>query len=322
MRHLSSMIREKKKGVLPIVILLVILIILPLFVKNQYILHLIIFVMMWAALGISWNLLGGYTGQVSFGHAAFFGVGAYTACLLHTKLGVSLWAGFLFAGVAGALISIPIGAICLRLRGPYFALSVLALAEILRLITLHWKSFTEGAVGILLIVPVMGESVEYYYLILGLGILIMLTIAYILRKRMGFYFIAIREDEDAAEALGIFTTRYKLYSLIISAFFTGIIGSFFANYTQFIDPYIVFSIGEVSIAMVLVVVLGGIGTFWGPVVGALIVVLLSEGFRSFFAQASILVYGALIIIVILFLPRGIVGSIKAKYHLYTVSKGE
>jgi len=322
MRHLTSMIREKKKGVLPIVILLVILIILPLFVKNQYILHLIIFVMMWAALGISWNLLGGYTGQVSFGHAAFFGVGAYTACLLHTKLGVSLWAGFLFAGVAGALISIPIGAICLRLRGPYFALSVLALAEILRLITLHWKSFTEGAVGILLIVPVMGEKVEYYYLILGLGIFIMLTIAYILKRRMGFYFIAIREDEDAAEALGIFTTRYKLYSLIISAFFTGIIGSFFANYTQFIDPYIVFSIGEVSIAMVLVVVLGGIGTFWGPVVGALIVVLLSEGFRSFFAQASILVYGALIIIVILFLPRGIVGSIKAKYHLYTVSKGE
>lgn len=322
MRHLTSMIRKKKKGVLPIVILLVILIILPLVLKNQYILHLIILVMMWAALGISWNLLGGYTGQVSFGHAAFFGVGAYAACLLHTKLGVSLWAGFLFAGVAGALISIPIGAICLRLRGPYFALSVLALAEVLRLITLHWKSFTEGAVGILLIVPVMGESVEYYYLILGLGILIMLTIAYILRRRMGFYFIAIREDEDAAEALGIFTTRYKLYSLIISAFFTGIIGSFFANYTQFIDPYIVFSIGEVSIAMVLVVVLGGIGTFWGPVVGALIVVLLSEGFRSFFAQASILVYGALIIIVILFLPRGIVGSIKAKYHLYTVSKGE
>ena len=312
MRHLTRMIREKKKGGLPIVILLVILILLPWFVQNQYILHLLILVMMWAALGISWNLLGGYTGQVSFGHAAFFGVGAYTACLLHTKLGVSLWAGFLFAGVAGALISIPIGAICLRLRGPYFALSVLALAEILRLITLHWKSFTEGAVGILLIVPVTGEKVEYYYLILGLCILVMLTIAYILRRRMGFYFIAIREDEDAAEALGIFTTRYKLYSLIISAFFTGMIGSFFANYTQFIDPYIVFSIGEISIAIVLVVVLGGIGTFWGPAVGAFIVILLSEGFRIFFAQASILVYGGLIVMVILFLPRGIVGSIKVK----------
>lgn len=322
MRHLTGMIREKKMGRLPIVILLVILILLPWLVENQYVLHLFILVMMWAALGISWNLLGGYTGQVSFGHAAFFGVGAYTACLLHTKLGVSLWAGFLFAGVAGALISIPVGAICLRLRGPYFALSVLALAEILRLITLHWKSFTEGAVGILLIVPVTGEKVEYYYLILGLCILVMLTIAYILKRRMGFYFFAIREDEDAAEALGIFTTRYKLYSLMSSAFFTGMIGSFFANYTQFIDPYIVFSIGEVSIAIVLVVVLGGIGTFWGPVVGAFIVILLSEGFRIFFAQASILVYGGLIVVVMLFLPRGIVGSIKAKYHLSTMSKGE
>ena len=322
MAYWISTLRGKERGFLSIMILLAILIILPLVLKNQYILHLIILVMMWAALGVSWNLLGGYTGQVSFGHAAFFGVGAYTACLLHTKLGVSLWAGFFFAGVAGALISIPVGAICLRLRGPYFALSVLALAEILRLITLHWKSFTEGAVGILLVIPVMETKIEYYYLILALGILIMLTTAYILKRRMGFYFVAIREDEDAAEALGIFTTRYKLFSLIISAFFTGMLGSFFANYTQFIDPYIVFAIGEVSIAMVLVVVLGGIGTFWGPAIGALVVVLLSEGFRSFFSQASLLVYGALIIIVILFLPRGIAGSIKTRGHLSTVSRGE
>ena len=319
MTRLLDIIRNEK-GVSLICLLIVIL--LPLFIKNQYALHLIILVMMWAALGISWNLLGGYTGQVSFGHAAFFGVGAYTACLLHVKLGVSLWPGFLFAGIAGALISIPIGAICFRLRGPYFALSVLALSEILRLITLHWKSFTEGAVGILLISPVMGTKIGYYYLILGLTIFFIIISAHILRTRMGFYFVAIREDEDAAESLGIFPTRYKLFALIVSAFFTGIIGSFFANYAQFIDPYIVFSIGEVSIAMVLVVVLGGVGTFWGPVVGALIVVLLSEGFRSYFAQASILVYGALIMIVILFLPRGIVGSIESRYHRLATSKGE
>jgi len=315
------MVSGKEKGFPPLLILLVILFVLPLVLRNQYILHLVILVMLWAALGVSWNLLGGYTGQVSFGHAAFFGVGAYTACLLHAKLGVSLWAGFFFAGVAGALISIPIGVICLRLRGPYFALSVLALAEILRLIALYWKSFTEGAVGILLVIPVMESKIEYYYLILGLGILIMLMVAFILKRRTGFYFMAIREDEDAAEALGIFTTRYKLLSLVVSAFFTGILGSFFANYTQFIDPYIVFAIGEVSIAMVLVVVLGGIGTLWGPAVGALVVVLLSEGFRTYFAQASLLVYGALIIIVILFLPRGIMGSIKTKGHLPAVGKG-
>ena len=310
MTKLTQLIWDEKKVAL---FVLIIAVLLPLVIRNAYILHLIILILLWTILGASWNLLGGYTGQVSFGHAAFFGIGAYTACLLNVKAGVSLWLGFIAAGVAGSLISIPIGAICLRLRGPYFALSVLAFAEVLRLIILHWKSFTEGAVGILLIDPVISSRTGYYYLVLGIAILTMLTVRYILRRRMGYYFLAVREDEDAAEALGIFSTRYKLIALIISAFFTGVMGCFFANYTNYIDPYIVFSIGDVSIAMVLTVVLGGIGTFWGPLVGSVIVVLLSEGFRNIFAAASLLVYGALIILVILFLPRGIVGSIQARH---------
>jgi len=292
-------------------LLLVIATALPLIMRNAYFLHMIILIMSWTVLAVSWNLLGGYTGQVSFGHAAFFGMGAYTACLLHVKLGVSLWLGFIAAGIAGALISLPIGVICFRLKGPYFALSVLAFSEVLRLITLHWKSFTEGAVGILLINPVLSSKRGYYYLILVITVFTLMTVRSLLRKRMGYYFRTIREDEEAAEALGIFSTRYKLLSLGVSAFFTGIMGSFFANYTNYIDPYIVFSIGDVSIAMVLIVVLGGIGTFWGPLVGSVIVVLLSEGFRNIFASASLLIYGALIIVVILFLPRGIVGHIMA-----------
>lgn len=311
MSKLIHILRDEKKVSL---LILVIAAILPLVIRNAYFLHMIILIMLWTVLGASWNLLGGYTGQVSFGHAAFFGMGAYTACLLNVKLGVSLWLGFLAAGIAGALISLPIGAICFRLRGPYFALSVLAFSEVLRLITLHWKSFTEGAVGILLIDPVLSSKTGYYYLILVITLLTMVTVSYVLRKRMGYYFLAIREDEDAAEALGIFSTRYKLVALAISAFFTGIMGCFFANYTNYIDPYIVFSIGDVSIAMVLIVVLGGIGTFLGPVIGSVIVVLLSEGFRNIFASASLLIYGALIIIVIMFLPRGIVGNIKARYR--------
>ncbi len=309
MSTLALLMKDEKKVGLG---LLIIAALLPLVIRNSYILHLIILIMVWIVLGASWNLLGGYTGQVSFGHAAFFGIGAYTACLLHVKLGVSLWLGFIAAGVAGALISIPIGVICLRLRGPYFALSVLALAEVLRLIILHWKSFTEGAVGILLVNPVISSRTGYYYLVLGIALLTLLTVSYILRRRMGYFFRAVREDEEAAEALGIFSTRYKLIALIISAFFTGVMGCFFANYTNYIDPYIVFSIGDVSIAMVLIVVLGGIGTFWGPVVGSVIVVLLSEGFRNIFAAASLLVYGGLIILVIMFLPRGIVGSIQTR----------
>ena len=286
------------------------ILLLPVWIKSDYYLGLIILVMMWSVLGFSWNLLGGYAGQVSFGHAVFFGVGAYTACLLYVKLGVSLWIGFIMAGLAGALIAIPVGLICLRLRGPYFALSVLALSEVLRLLTLHWKSFTEGAVGILLISPVMENKIGYYYLIFGLLVLTIFVVYHFIRTRAGYYFLAIREDEDAAEALGIFTVRYKLLALIISAFFTGVAGAFYANYTTFIDPYIVFSIVDVSIAVVLVVALGGIGTFWGPVAGAMVVVLFSEGFRSFFPEIHVLVYGMLIILVILFLPEGIVGGAK------------
>jgi branched-chain amino acid transport system permease protein len=295
---------------LPIGLIALVALVLPLVVENDYILHLVILILMWTALGASWNLLGGYTGQVSFGHSAFFGMGAYVSCLLHTKLGVSLWMGLLYGGLGAAVIAIPIGAICFRLRGPYFSLSVLAFSEVLRLIVLHWKEVTEGAVGILLIESIVDTKVSFYYLMLIVTAVILLVINYVVKRKMGFYFIAIRDDEDAAEALGIYTTRYKLYSLVISAFFTGVMGSLFANYTSYIDPYIVFSVGDVAIAMVLVVVLGGIGTFWGPLVGAAGVVLINEGFRIWFANASVLIYGALIIIVIMFLPQGIVGSLK------------
>lgn len=287
---------------------------LPFVIQNEYYVDLLILTMMWSVLGVSWNLLGGYAGQVSFGHAVFFGVGAYAACLFHVKLGVPLWIGFILAGVAGALLAIPVGLICFRLRGPYFSLSVLALSEVLRLITLQWKDFTEGAVGILLISPVMESKTGYYYLIFGLLVLTLLVTAHIIRTRAGFYFVAIREDEDAAQSLGIPLVKYKLAALIVSAFFTGMMGCFYANFTSFIDPYIVFSIVDISIAVVLVVVLGGIGTFWGPVVGALVVVMFSEGFRSIFAEAHVLVYGLLIISVILFLPEGIVGGISDYYN--------
>ena len=300
---------------------IVLLLFLPLLVKNDYYLGLVVMVMMWSVMGMSWNLLGGYAGQVSFGHALFFGVGAYTSCLLHVKLGVSLWAGLVIAGVAGALISVPIGLICFRLRGPYFALSVLAFSEVMRLLTLHWKSLTEGAVGILLIFPVVDSKAGFYYLILAILLLAILAIYFLVRSRAGYYFVAIREDENAAEALGIHPVKYKLFALVVSAFFTGVMGSFYANYTNFIDPYIVFSIVDVSIAVVLMVALGGIGTFWGPAIGAAVVVLLSEGLRTAFAEVHVLVYGMLIILVILFLPQGIAGGIGGLFNKSSKKNG-
>ena len=299
-----------KNRMLPVGVLALVALVLPLVLRNEYYLHLAILILLWTALGASWNLLGGYTGQVSFGHSAFFGMGAYVSLLLHTKLGVSLWMGLLYAGIAASLIAIPIGWICFRLRGPYFSLSILAFSEVLRLIVLHWKEVTEGAVGILLIQSIVDSKISFYYLMLVVTVIILLVVNFVVKRKLGFYFIAIRDDEEAAEALGIYTTRYKIYSLMISAFFTGVMGSLFANYTSYIDPYIVFSVGDVAIAMVLVVILGGIGTFWGPLVGAICVVMVNEGSRLMFANASVLIYGALVIIVILFLPKGVVGSLK------------
>ena len=264
---------------------------------------------MWVVLGQSWNLLGGYTGQASFGHAAFFGAGAYGAGILFLKFGISTWYGIIFGSMLAALLAIPLGLICFRLRGPYFALSMLAFAELLRLVTTNWTSLTNGPVGIL-VIPSFQSKVPYYYIILGFAFFTIFLLRKIIGSKLGFYLIAIREDQDAAESLGIDSTKYKLISMIISGVLAGLAGSFYMNYLGYIDPHIAFSLIDISIATILVVMIGGAGTFWGPVVGALVVVLAGEGFRLAFGQAHVLIYGILIILIIIFMPSGIVGRLK------------
>jgi branched-chain amino acid transport system permease protein len=287
----------------------VIVLALPLLVRNPYALHLLILVLLWTVLGQSWNLLGGYTGQVSFGHAAFFGIGAYTAGIL-VKSGLppaAAWWGLLLGGLAAAAASAVIGWICFRLRGPYFALSVLAFSEVLRLVALNWRSLTNGAEGILFI-PAFNQKSVYYYIVLALAAVNFLVIRAVLRGRLGYYFLAIREDQDCAESLGIDTTRYKLVSLLVSAFFTGVAGAFYMNYMGFIDPGIVFSIENVSIMVILVTMLGGAATMWGPAVGALVYILSSEALRVWVRQGYLVFFGVLIIVIIIFFPNGIVGT--------------
>jgi len=263
---------------------------------------------MWVIIGQSWNLLGGYTGQASFGHAAFFGMGAYGAGLLFLKLGISTWYGIIIGSILAAVLAIPLGIICFRLRGPYFALSMLASAEVLRLITTNWRSFTNGPVGIL-VIPSFRSKIPYYYIILALALFTIFLLRKIINSKLGCYLVAIRENQDAAESLGINSARYKLISLIISGFLAGLAGSFYMNYIGYIDPYIVFSLVDISITAILVVMIGGAGTFWGPVIGALVMVLAGEGFRLAFGQAHVLIYGILIILIIIFMPCGIVGRL-------------
>ena len=223
---------------------------------------------MWVIIGSCWNLLAGYTGQVSFGQAAFFGMGAYTAGIFHTKLGLSAWWGMVMGGWSAVILGLIIGYLCFRLRGPYFALATLATGEILRLIANNWVDFTEGMVGIL-IMQTFSSKLPYYYLVLGLAALCLGVIYLVMHSKLGFYFVSIREDQDAAESLGINTTLYKNVSLLISSFFTGTVGALYLNYMGFIDPSVVFALHDISIQAILVGIIGGgrdpLGTgHWSP----------------------------------------------------------
>jgi len=298
----------------------------PLVIRSDYYQHLVIIALMWVIIGSSWNLLAGYTGQVSFGHAIFFGVGAYTAGILVTKLHISAWWGLLFGGPVAMVIALFVGWVCFRLRGPYFALATLAGGEIIRLVATNWESLTDGMVGIL-IIQSFKSKLPYYYIVLGLAAACIYVIHLVMKSKWGYYFVSIREDQDAAESLGINTTLYKNISLLISAFFAGTAGAFYMNYMAFIDPHVVFSLHYISIMAILVGIVGGVATRMGPAVGAFIMVGVQETFRSAFfgmapkwiSQAHALVFGLLVIFVILFMANGIVGDwTKIKRNVFRI----
>ncbi|NIA19533.1 MAG: branched-chain amino acid ABC transporter permease [Xanthomonadaceae bacterium] len=304
-----------KKQYIALLIVGLFLLCFPAVVHSSYYQHLLIITFIWVIIGSSWNLLAGYTGQVSFGHAIFFGVGAYTAGILATKLGISAWWGMLLGGFVSMAVALFVGWVCFRLRGPYFALATLAGGEIFRLIATNWESLTDGMVGIL-IITTFKSKLPYYYLALGLAAVCIFAIHLIMKSKWGYYFVSIREDQDAAESLGINTALYKNISLLVSAFFTGLAGAFYMNYMGFIDPEVVFSLHYISIMAILVGIVGGVATIMGPAVGALVMVGLQETFRSSFfglapswvSQGHALVFGLLVIFVIMFLANGIVGD--------------
>jgi branched-chain amino acid transport system permease protein len=212
------------KNVIYTIVFALIALVLPLVIKAPYQLHILILVLIWATIGTAWNLLSGYAGQVSFGHAAFFGVGAYSAGILTLHYGLSPWWGLILGPVMSVLIALPIGVIAFRLRGPYFALATLALGEIFRLVFLNMTDFTNGAKGIL-IMPAITSKVFYYYAGLGMMAVTLLVTYLIVHSKIGYYLVSIREDQDAATSLGIPTTLYKNLALLPSAFFTGLAGA-------------------------------------------------------------------------------------------------
>jgi branched-chain amino acid transport system permease protein len=265
---------------------------------------------MWSVIGMAWNLLSGYCGQVSFGHAAFFGTGAYTAGMLYSKFGLSGWWGVPASIVVVTAFALVIGYICLRLRGPFFALATLSMGVILRIVAENLVDFTGGDLGIMIRERTWVEKIWYYYIILAIACGTFIVVKKVIESKLGYYFVAIREDQDAAESLGINTTLYKTIALVLSAVLTGFAGAFYTNYMGYIDPKVVFALHDISIVAIMVVMVGGVATYWGPVVGALIMVLLAEMIRSlpYLGTAHQTFFGILLIVIIIFLPNGIVGD--------------
>lgn len=292
----------------------------PLVVTNPTDQNFLILILMLAQLGVAWNIVGGYAGQVSLGHAAFYGLGAYTSTALTLSFGVNPWLGIPIGGLVAVLFALMIGGPCFRLKGHYFAMATIAVAEILQTLFTNWD-WAGGAVGLTLPFAAAGwktlvfnGKLPYYYLALGLLGVTLAANAAIARSFIGYYFRAIKDEPDAARSLGISLTRYKLIALCVSSFFTALGGSLYAQKELFIDPASTMSTA-LSIKMALVAILGGVGTLWGPVVGAVLLTAIEESSRAFLGGSGrgtdLIVYALLIIGVAVFYPGGIVGGLRS-----------
>jgi branched-chain amino acid transport system permease protein len=282
-----------------------------------YFLEILISVLLFGYLGAAWNILGGYAGQFSFGHAAFFGIGAYTSTLLFLRLGVSPWLGMLAGGVLAAAFGLAAGYLSFRygLRGPYFSLVTLAFAEMLRVVAVNTRA-VGSSLG--LVIPsrdaapwhfVFGGKLPYYYVILAMALAALWVTRRVERSKLGYSLQAIRENEEAAEAAGVDALGMKLRAMAISSFMTALGGTFYAQYFAYIDPAITFG-PSVSIQGLLQAIVGGAGTVLGPVLGAFVLTPVSELSRAIMrgrAGVDVMVYGLILILVISFLPQGLMG---------------
>lgn len=276
-----------------------------------------ILMLMTAELGVAWNLLGGYAGQVSLGHAAFFGAGAYVSSLLSIHLGISPWLGMLAGGAAAALLSVFIGFPCFRLKGHYFAMATIAVGEIVQAVV-NGSDSVGGAVGLYLPLEETGfagfvfnkSKLPYHYIALGLLLVALLVSWLVHRSHVGYYLRAIKDEPDAARSVGVSLRRYKLYAIAISSFLTAMGGTLYAQKELFIDPGSTLST-SLSIKIALAAILGGVGTLAGPVVGAVLLTGIEEASRIVFGGTGqgtdLVVYGLLIVIIAVYQPSGIVG---------------
>lgn len=288
---------------------------LPLLVQSPYLLSVLILALLYAYLALSWNLIGGIAGQLSLGHAAYFGIGAYTSTILFTDFGLTPWIGMLAGAGLGAVAAVIIGLPCFRLRGAYYALATLAAAMILRVVVENSNELLGGPRGLdvrlLHDAPLYFQHTSklfYYYVGAALAAAALAVNYWCLRSRFGYYLTAIRNDQEAAAALGVDARRYKSWAAVISAAMTAIGGTFYAQYVLFISPDKVFG-AHMSVQIAVICIIGGRGTLWGPVLGAFLLLPAEEAARSLTGGTpgvTMMLYGLLLMVVMRFEPRGVI----------------
>ncbi|MGB2489283.1 MAG: branched-chain amino acid ABC transporter permease [Candidatus Puniceispirillaceae bacterium] len=287
----------------------------PFFITSKFYIDVLTLIFFTAYIGQSWNILGGYAGQFSFGGVMFFGTGAYTSSILLTTFGIPPIIGIVFAIIAGALLGFIVGFMSFRsgLKGSYFALITLAFAELLRVLA-NSVEFTGGGVGLFLTyAPGLKDlqfktPIGFYYFALLLMLISIVIALWLERSRFGAQLVAIRENEEAAEALGINTLKCKIYAIMIMGAMGGAAGTFYAQKYLYLDPPIAYSI-HLSVEMLLVTIVGGMGTVFGPLIGAFVLHIVNEIARHFIDTPglSLIVYGVILIVIISYLPNGLIG---------------
>ncbi len=294
----------------------------PLLVRDAFLLDSLVLILIWGTAAAAWNVAGGYAGQISLGHAAFFGLGAYAAALLTTRWALSAWIGVAVGAIVATVVGLVIGYLSNRLRGPYFVLATIAFSQVLLVVSSRWRGFTAGSEGI----PVpfrpgfwtlgIADKRVWVWIVLGFAVVAWLVQRYLDRSRRGYQLVAVREDEDAALSLGVPARWLKVGAISVSAALTAACGALWAQYIGFVDPFYVFSV-DLSIRFALAAIIGGLGTALGPFLGAALVTTVETFLRAQFGGIGaglvgiyLIVYGCALIVMVRWAPQGLVGWVE------------
>lgn len=318
------------KAVLPVVVFALVVAAIPLFTQSGVWLNFVMMALYASLLAQAWNLLGGFGGQFSFGHALFFGFGAYTQAIAQLQWGLNPWVALVLAAGMGALVGLAVGAVSFRygLKGSYFALVTLAFAEVCRILALS-VPFTGAGVGLMLPLKESVANLQftsragYLYLVLGLVVVALLISTWLKQSRFGAYLQAVRDNEDAAQAVGVNPFRVKLGAIVLSGALMALAGAFYVQVFQYIDPGIAFG-SHASVEALVAAIVGGMGTVWGPLLGALALHVLADLTRNLFGELpgiNMVIYGCVLVVIVMFMPRGIAGMGQHVGRLWKGSRG-